>query len=313
MENTFSEDVLDGLMATNKSLKSKYFYDDNGSRIFQDIMNLESYYLTNCELEIFREQAQDIFDAVNFDTHFNLIELGAGDGLKTSALIAYLLLKKIDFTYIPIDISQEANNILKEDLLKKFPTLKIKAKTGDYFEILAEMQQENDPALVLFIGSNIGNYTEAAAANLISLMSQYLKSKDKLLIGVDLKKNPVVVSKAYNDDEGITKAFNLNLLKRINTELSGEFNLANFDFYSFYNPQNGEVRSYIVSLVKQTVRIGKLSVDIEFRKGETIWTELSKKYDHEELEELIESKGLVLINHFVDRKNYFTDSLFSKK
>ena len=312
MDKLFLQDVLEGLSSQPKTLKSKYFYDDKGSQIFQQIMQLDSYYLTNCEFEIFQDQAAGIINKLNFNEPFNLIELGAGDGVKTSELIRYMLSKNIEFTYTPIDISSKANQILEDKLRADFPTLDIQPRTGDYFKILKELNNTNKPALLLFIGSNLGNYMPEGAQNLVALLSKYLKINDKLLIGVDLKKNPLIVSKAYFDPEGVTKAFNINLLNRINNELGGNFNLDKFDFYSFYNPQNGEVRSYIISLEKQKVNIGSTH-EFKFEKGEDIWTELSKKYDLSELDKLIEREKFELVHHFLDSRSYFTDSLYIKK
>ena len=186
MNKTFAQDVLEGLTATSKHLPSKYFYDDNGSRIFQEIMHMPEYYLTDSEFEILSLQAKQIIEAVGFDQPFNIIELGAGDGFKTFKLLEYLVNQNIDFHYVPIDISQEAIDSLSDKLLERLPNLSIQAKRGDYFEMLKDLKQSDTPSLLLFLGSNIGNYSEEKANELLGLFQENMKNGDKLLIGIDL-------------------------------------------------------------------------------------------------------------------------------
>lgn len=312
MDKTFAQDVLQGLTATNKYLSSKYFYDNNGSRIFQEIMHMPEYYLTDSEFEILSLQAKQIIDAIQFQQPFNIIELGAGDGFKTFKLLEYLVKNEIQFHYVPIDISQEAIDILSQKLLERLPNLSIQAKVGDYFKVLSDLKQSNIPSLLLFLGSNIGNYLESEVNELLSLFNENMKRGDKLLIGVDLKKNPLIIQKAYLDEGGITKKFNLNLLLRINRELDADFKIDDFDFYSYYNPDTGEVKSYIVSLRNQKVNLKKLNTTISFRHDELIWTELSKKYSLEEITGLAKENGFQITQNFLDCKHYFVDSLWEK-
>ncbi|TYB79114.1 L-histidine N(alpha)-methyltransferase [Bizionia myxarmorum] len=312
MNRNFAKDVVEGLTAKEKQLPSKYFYDDNGSRIFQEIMNMPDYYLTDSEFEILSLQAKQIVDALGFDKSFNIIELGAGDGFKTFKLLEYLVGQNISFHYVPIDISEEAIDILSKKLQDRLPKLSIKPQVGDYFEILNDMSKSDTPSLLLFLGSNIGNYLKEDAIDLLKLFNKTMNSGDKLLIGLDLKKNPITIRNAYDDKEGITKRFNINLLIRMNRELDADFKIDDFDFYCYYNPETGRVKSYIVSLKKQTVLIKKLDKVIEFDQNELIWTELSKKYDLSEIEKLAEISGFKTKSHFLDCKHYFTDSLWEK-
>ncbi len=314
MTDTFAQDVLNGLTAANKSLSSKYFYDDNGSRIFQEIMNMPEYYLTDAEFEILSMQSKQIIDALQFSTPFNIIELGAGDGFKTFKLLEYLVNNNINFNYVPIDISQEAIDILTERLKERLPSLTVKPKVGDYFEILKENKQSDYPSLLLFLGGNIGNYNENKAKDLLNLFYSVMKLGDKLLIGFDLKKNPILIHNAYYDKHkhGITKRFNLNLLLRINRELDADFKIDDFDFYCHYNPISGDVKSYIVSLRKQRVELRALNKTIDFDYNELIWTELSKKYSLQEIQELASHSNFKLNTNFLDCKHYFTDSLWEK-
>lgn len=314
MNKTFAKDIIEGFTIKNKYLSSKYFYDDNGSKIFQEIMHMPEYYLTDSEFEILSLQAKQIIDAVNFKRPFNIVELGAGDGFKTFKLLEYLVNANIEFYYVPIDISQGAMDSLSVHLKQRLPKLSIHPRVGDYFEVLfKENTQTQIPSLLLFLGSNIGNYSMSEAENLLHLFNQNMKPEDKPLLGMDLKKNPITIQQAYDDKQGITKRFNLNLLIRINAEFEGDFKIDDFDFYCHYNPINGEVRSYLVSLRKQTVVLKKLNKSFDFDYNELIWTELSKKYDFEEIEILAKKSDLKVAKNFLDCKHYFTDSLLVKQ
>lgn len=314
MLKTFEQDVINGLTAKEKFLSSKYFYDDEGSRIFKEIMEMAEYYLSDCEYEILAKQAGNIYQRLKFNQPFNVIELGAGDGTKTFNLLKFLLQQKVNFDYIPIDISQEAMNMLSEALQVKLPQLNIKPAVGDYFEVLGNLNKTTKhQSLLLFLGSNIGNYPKKEAVELMDLFNQVMKPGDMLLMGIDLQKNPQVIHQAYSDSTGVTKRFNLNLLKRMNRELGANFDLDQFDFYCYYNPRNGELFSYLVSLKAQSVFLPNSNTTISFEKDELIWTEQSKKYSFNEIELLANKSGFTVVNHFLDSKHYFTDSLLCKK
>lgn len=313
MNTQFAKDIVDGLSADKKHLSSKYFYDDAGSKIFQDIMAMPEYYLTDSEFEILSMQAKQIIEAVNFKQPFNIVELGAGDGFKTFKLLEYLVEQEIAFHYVPIDISKGAMDDLTKKLKNKLPKLSIHPRVGDYFEVLSKENVEtNIPSLLLFLGSNIGNYSEEQGIDLLKLFNKNMKQGDALLLGADIKKNPIIIQNAYYDKYGITKRFNLNLLLRINREFEADFKIDDFDFYCYYNPTNGEVKSYIVSLRKQTVYLKAIDKSFDFDYNELIWTELSKKYDLNELKELAENTGFKVEKHFLDCKHYFTDTLLIK-
>jgi dimethylhistidine N-methyltransferase len=311
--NTFAMDVDKGLSSEAKHLSSKYFYDDKGSRIFQQIMHMPEYYLTDSEHEILQEQSIQIVEALGFDAHFNIVELGPGDGHKTFHFLKYLADNHLPVTYIPVDISVEAINLLTTKLHRELPKLDIYPLTGDYFHVLDEnFEYKEDPKLLMFLGSNIGNYYTADAIRLLSLFGSKMHQGDKLLIGMDLQKNPTTILNAYNDPAGITRSFNLNLLSRINRELKADFDLDAFDFYCHYNPETGEVKSYLVSLHDQSVHIATLGKSFNFKANELISTELSKKYSFDEISAIAESSGFEVLHHFTDHKQYFTDSLWTK-
>lgn len=307
-----AEHVCSGLSSIPKQLSSKFFYDDRGSKIFQEIMQLPEYYLTRAEDKILREQSEAIYEHLDFSHPFNVVELGAGDGSKTLHLLSHLLDEQIEFTYCPIDISRQAIVDLSVKLEKHLPYLDIQPYVGDYFQMLGEVFTANRPTLVLFLGSNIGNFENAAAIKMLSLVGNELRKKDKLLIGVDLKKNPNIIRRAYFDERRVTAEFNLNLLRRINRELHADFREDQFDFYSHYDPVTGDVRSYLISMVDQVVTIPDLDQNFSFKENEVIRTELSKKYSLQDVEALGKNSGFSVVKNFLDPNAYFTDSLWVK-
>jgi len=311
-QSTFADDVLNGLSAMPKFLSSKYFYDDEGSRLFQEIMKLPEYYLTRAEFEIFSEQTREIFSAFNAgDSAFDLIELGAGDGTKTAVLIDYFLKQLANFTYMPVDISAEAQNALAENFRAKFPDLSIQIQTGDYFQILGNLQSNNGRRkIILFLGSNIGNFRQEQAVSFFKSLRAVMNENDLLFIGFDLQKDPRVILKAYDDAQGITAAFNLNLLKRINRELGGNFDLENFSHYAIYRPTECAARSFLISRKEQTVRIEALNKSFDFEAWEPIFMEISQKYNLKMIEDLATQSGFSVKQNFFDSRNYYTDSLY---
>lgn len=310
----FAEEVKEGLNAAQRYLSSKYFYDAKGDELFQKIMQLPEYYLTKAEFDILDKYKQEILDPlVNRKERFNLVELGAGDGLKTRILIKYLYEKHIPFTYYPIDISGNVLKQLRSTLQKEFPDLQVKTIQGTYHEALGTREWDiNHATLMLFLGSNMGNFIEGDALDLLETVANSLDSGEMLLAGFDLKKSPEIILKAYNDSQGITRDFNLNLLHRINRELGGNFNPDKFQHWPVYDPSTGECRSYLVSREKQSVKIEALRETFHFEASEAIFTEISKKYNLSELEKYATGKGFEVTNNFVDDKGYFTDSLWRK-
>jgi len=226
----FAEDVLKGLSSSPKQLSSRYFYDDEGSRLFMEIMKLPEYYPTRAEMKIFTEQKAEICEAFTEGSDaIDLIELGAGDGTKTSVLIEHLLATGVDFQYEPIDISQEANDALEKRFKEKFPDLRIDPHTGDYFKILGSLEKDNGRRkVILFLGSNIGNFLRDNAVAFFRSLRDVMNENDRLFVGFDMQKDPRTIVAAYDDKQGVTAEFNLNLLRRINRELGADFNLDNF-------------------------------------------------------------------------------------
>lgn len=309
----FAKEVGEGLSLPTKKLSSKYFYDDIGSQIFQQIMDMPEYYLTRAEWEILSKQGSEIFWDLQFSGAFNVVELGAGDGIKTLELLKHFvhLAGEDHVVYKPIDISQEAIDTVTQNVTKQLSNISLEPWVGDYSSMW-DTHAMDKPNLFLFLGSNIGNFSHSHAVSFLKKMYAQMKVGDKLLLGMDLQKNPHRISQAYNDPHGITATFNLNLLHRINRELDGNFKVEQFDFYCYYNPNTGDVRSHLVSLEKQEVFIGALGQGFSFEKNELIHTELSKKYSFREIETLAKEVGFSVEKHFLDSQKDFVDTLWSK-
>lgn len=307
----FYYDVVCGLSSTPKFLSSMYFYDANGDKLFQELMNCEEYYPTNCELEIFSEKTAEICEAIIGDGDaFDLIELGAGDATKSTYLLKYLLDRGANFSYLPIDISSNVISYLNITLPVTLPGLKITGLNGLYFDMLTKAASISDKRkVVMFLGSNIGNMPVDAAEQFCAEIRNHLSPGDMMLIGVDLKKNPKTVLAAYNDKEGITKRFNLNLLERINRELNANFDINQFEHYPTYDPETGACKSYLVSLTDQDVRINGMET-VHFEKDEYIFMEISQKFTVEQVNQMAVKASFKPVGHFFDSKHWFTDAIW---
>lgn len=312
VEVPFLNDTLAGLQANPKFMHAKYFYDERGDHIFQQIMEMDEYYLTKAEMDIFLNQAGQIASLISEGgTPFDLIEMGAGDATKSVHLLRELVKQNLDFSYLPIDISAHIITELEDKLPKELPGLDVKGLNGDYLEMLQQATTISDRRkVVLFMGANIGNMNVAEAADFLVAMRKLLSPGDLLIIGFDLKKNPRQILAAYNDSMGITSAFNLNLLQRINTELGGNFELENFEHYASYDPESGACKSYLVSLKDQTVHIGNAAT-INFTKDEYVYMEISQKYALQDIEKLALKSGFQYKHYFFDTNRYFVDAVWS--
>ena len=308
----FAEDVLRGLTSTPKRLSSKYFYDDEGSRLFQEIMKLPEYYPTRAEYKLFTEQTDEICNAFTGGSEkIDLIELGAGDGTKTAVLIEHLLNESVGFTYSPIDISKEACDSLANKFHAKFPELNISPHHGDYFKILDSLKNGSGRRkVILFLGSNIGNFNRDEAVDFFRQLRDVMNDNDRIFIGFDMQKDPRVIVRAYDDAAGVTAAFNLNLLRRINRELGADFVVENFSHYAQYRPVECAARSFLISREKQTVHIAALNRNFEFEQWEPIFMEISQKYTAAMIEELAAASGFEIAVTFLDTENFYCDSLW---
>jgi len=306
----FLQETLEGLNAEPKRMYSKYFYDEAGDIIFQQIMKMDEYYLTNAEMEIMQNQAESIAEVISDGgVAFDLIELGAGDATKSIHLLKMLIDKKFNFKYFPIDISEHVISDLQFQLPNKLPELNFLGLNGDYFDQLKKASEISDrKKVVLFMGANIGNMDVDDARAFCINLKKILSPDDILVIGFDLKKNPQQILSAYNDKTGITKSFNLNLLKRMNRELGADFDLSSFEHYASYDPESGACKSYLISLKHQKVTIG--NSEFQFAKNEHIFMEISQKYSLPEIENLAVASGFKVVKYFSDERKYFVDAIW---
>ena len=313
MIKQFKKEVIEGLSKiTQKTLPSKYFYDKKGDGLFVKIMQLPEYYLTRAEMEIFQEKTSDIIAALHLDKNqkYSIVELGAGDGSKTIHLLRQLINGNYDFEYLPVDISIDALEGIKAFLNAELPTLVVKPNHNDYFKALESLKQDGTIKIILFLGSNIGNLIDEQATEFIYQLGSSLYKGDKIILGVDLKKAKEIIIPAYNDKEGITAEFNLNLLDRINRELGSNFNRENFIHAPVYDEEVGVAKSYIKSLVKQSVKLEEHQFN--FEKDELIHTEVSRKYDDQIVKQILSKTDITWEHKIIDNNNLFADYILER-
>ena len=304
----FAEDVRKGLSSEPKSISPKYFYDELGSRLFDAICYTSEYYLTRAENEIIETYAGEIVDSV--PGHKTLLEMGSGSASKTKLIIEALLQNQEELLFIPVDISATALESSSRILLQSFPRLRIEAYAADYFDSLTELaRKERGRTLALFLGSNISNFGRNEAPVFLRALRGVLRTGDALLLGADLKKDRRVLEPAYDDALGLTAAFNLNLLSRVNRELGGDFDLRAFKHHAFYNEEMGRVEIYIESTRAQVVRIAKLDMEVHFKEHERIHTENSYKYDLGGIAQLATETGYTRTRSWLDSRERFSSNL----
>ncbi|SRX54208.1 L-histidine N(alpha)-methyltransferase [Aequorivita sp. CIP111184] len=314
-QNTmFKKEVTEGLTSFPKYLSSKYFYDKKGDKLFQDIMDMPSYYLTGCEFEIILNNTSVIGELIRDRKNgLDLIELGAGDGKKTKVLLKYMDENDFNFVYKPIDISENAVELLSNNLAQEMPTLNVDAEVGEYFEVLERLKGFNKrKKVIMVLGSNIGNLPHPKAIDFLTKLKDTMLPDDLLFMGFDQKKNPQTILEAYNDESGITEAFNKNILTRINREFDGNFEIENFKHWEVYDPETGTAKSFLVATKEMKVTIEKLQLKLNFDQWETIHTEISQKYDDKIVSWLAEEAGLEIETFFADDKGYYKNYVFRK-
>jgi L-histidine Nalpha-methyltransferase len=310
--NDFAHDVRDGLTATPKTLPPKYFYDDLGSVLFEAICRLPEYYVSRAEEEILRSFSDDIVQS--FGTPVRLIELGSGSSRKTRSLLDRLTARQSKLEYVAIDIDAEMLRQTAKTLSELYPGLVVRGIASDFrhiAEILAPSVAA-EPALrnvVLFLGSTIGNLDPAEQEALLWDIRRAMRDGDLLFLGADQRKETSILEPAYDDALGVTAAFNLNLLVRINAQLGGRFDLTNFRHRAFYNDAESRIEMHIVSTVAQRVRIEALDLAIDFAAGETIHTENSYKFDEATIAALARLTGFEAQRRWTDSRGLFADTL----
>ncbi len=307
---TFAEDVRRGLTASPKFLFPKYFYDELGSRLFEAITALPEYYPTRAEAEILRLHAGEIVATLGSPVW--LLELGSGDGQKTRLVIEALLAQQGMLEYVPVDISESAVETSSRSLLFSYPDLRITAYVGEYHAALRQIRRERvapGRTLVLFLGSTIGNLDPEERIALVRDVRHLLNPGEGFLLGTDLKKSESILLPAYDDPLGVTAAFNLNLLARINRELGGEFDLGGFRHRVRYNRDEGRVEMHLESRRAQRVAVRESEIEVSFEPGETIHTENSYKFDLGQVAALAAETGFEVRRTWTDSEERFASNL----
>ena len=296
-------DVLEGMISAPRSLPPKYFYDETGSRLFDAICKTRHYYLTRTESALLEKHADDIMAAVQPQA---CVELGAGSSVKTEFLLSRLVAGSQQATYVPIDVCEEVLIESAGRLLHRYPQLHIEALAGEYLTALRELPNLEGPVLFVFIGSSIGNFSASESMELLSRVAGIMAPGDAILLGVDRVKNKEVLEQAYDDDEGITAQFNLNVLNVLNTRLQANFRLENFSHRAVYHETKEQVEMYLVAEQDQRVVLEGLGETLQIQAGEAILTEISRKYTRTTIQRLLAGSGLAEHSHFVADDEYFS-------
>jgi L-histidine N-alpha-methyltransferase len=306
----FADAVRAGLTAETRSVPCRFLYDETGSKLFEQICALPEYYVTRAEREILETHADGI--AALFEGAVTLAELGSGSSDKTRLLIEALLRRHERLRYLPIDISRSILEQSALTLVERYADLEILAIAGEYQAGLRHLGRSVDRAkLIAWLGSNVGNLDRGEAARFLRGVREAMSARDRLLIGIDLRKPRDVLERAYDDAQGVTAAFTLNLLARINRELGGDFELEAFRHRASYDESAGRVDIHLVSRRTQRVTIEALDLELDFRQGEAIHAESSVKYAPGEIESLARGGGMAVERQWLDSDRRFSLSLFA--
>jgi L-histidine Nalpha-methyltransferase len=282
-------DMREGLTKMPKELSPKYFYDERGSELFEEITQLPEYYLTRAERWLLEQRISEVIAAVR---PCSLVELGAGSATKTRLIIEEMRSSGCAECYVPIDVSKDFLEAAALQLEADYPDIKITPVVSDITEPFA-LPPLASPTLVAFLGSTIGNFPRQPAIRLLSHVARAMGSSDRFLLGADLIKDPEIINRAYNDSKGVTAAFNLNVLQRLNRELGADFPVGDYEHKAFYSSDQRRVEMHLIARNAHKVVIPEIG-EIQFRKGESIRTELSYKYDQPTLEDILGAAGLVM-------------------
>ncbi len=315
----FALDVREGLTAARKTLPPRWFYDALGSALFDAICFLPEYYVMRAEAEVLTTHNREIVDAFGdaYSGKVRLVELGSGAARKTRILLDVLMERQSEVEYVPVDVDAQMLERSGRELLNDYPNLRVLAVSSDFTRpsIPLEAAARRRPAsthtrtIVLFLGSTIGNLDPDAAVAMLRDLRQGLSPGDAFFLGADLRKSRDILEPAYDDPLGVTAAFNLNLLGRINRELGGHFALDAFRHRAFYDEHHGRIEMHLVSTRTQHVRIDALELEIDFNEGETIHTESSYKHDRHTLAALAAASGFAIEKTWTDSRGWFADVL----
>jgi len=297
----FRAEALSGLRKWQKELPCKYFYDERGSYLFDCICHLHEYYIPRTETAIMKAYIEEIVEALG--PNVILIEYGSGNSAKTHILLDHLWELE---AYMPIDISREQLLRAANELASVYPGLEVLPVCADYTSAFQppDLKRPARRKVVYFPGSTIGNFEPGPAKWFLECIAGVCGPGGGLLIGVDLRKDPRVLHRAYNDRQGVTAAFNLNLLERINRELGGDFQVDLFEHYAFYSPREGRVEMHLVSLRDHTAQLD--DVTIPFVKGESIWTESSYKFSIDQFQQMAATAGFEVEHVWMDEQQWFS-------
>jgi L-histidine Nalpha-methyltransferase len=304
-------EVISGLRSTPKTLPCRYLYDDLGSALFEKICDLPEYYPTRTEQSLLEACASDLAALTG---SCELVELGSGSSRKTRLILdAY---SKLDdqLQYCPIDVSAGILKTTALDLLRQYPTLRLCGLAGTYEQALAELPRTSlKNRMLIFLGSTLGNLSDSECRDFLELIRQALQPGEFFLLGVDLQKPEPIIEAAYNDAQGVTAAFNLNILTHLNHAFEGNFDPAQFEHWAFYNvdqaksreSSHAQIEMHLRSLTPQTVSLQALDLEVSFRQGETIRTEISRKFHLPALTQLLESYSLTPLQTWTDPNDWF--------
>ena len=310
IEKSFAEEISFSLNQNSKFINPKFFYDKKGSKLFESICLLPEYYPTRTEISILKKLKHDLPSYL--DENINLVELGSGTSVKTRLILDIFTKLQPKTEYFPIDISEILTES-SEQLLKDYDTLHITGIIDTYEGGLEFLKSYDDKKnLILFLGSSFGNFTPDDGKLFLEKIFSTMKSGDLFLIGLDLVKNKIILESAYDDSQGVTAKFNLNVLSRINDELDADFDINNFSHYSIYNENAQRIEMNLKSLVSQSVIIGKSNLSLNLDKGELIHTEYSHKYHISQIKKLLNDVGFEFKNMWLDDEKHFSLTLVSK-
>ncbi|MBF2063797.1 MAG: L-histidine N(alpha)-methyltransferase [Calothrix sp. C42_A2020_038] len=303
LTTTAGSDVVKGLTQTPKTLPPRYFYDDRGSELFEQICELPEYYVTRTETAILQECAGEIAEITG---KCELVELGSGSSTKTRILLDAKQNLGLPLRYIPIDVSAGMLENSAKQLLSDYPKLEISALAGTYELALQQLPVKQLPSrMIAFIGSTLGNLNAQESEMFFSQITQALHPGEYFLLGVDLQKPKHILEAAYNDSQGVTAAFNLNMLEHINWLYNGNFDTVQFEHWAFYNETENQIEMHLRSLQQQTVNLSALNLSVNFAHDETIMTEISRKFDIATLNQQLRAHGLVTQKVWTDKNNWF--------
>ncbi len=301
--NTIADDVRDNLFFKPRSLPSKYFYDSLGSRLFERICDTEEYYLTRAEKELLESSVDEV---LSFVRPRHIIEFGSGASRKTRIFLKTCEQENIKCEYWPMDICSEMLESASNSLVQEFPWLEINCLVGDYHAGLENISLPEGRKLGIFLGSTIGNFSDEEADEFFADIRQLFSSGDSLLIGADRLKDPEILNSAYDDREGLTSRFNLNLLTVLNRELCADFSVENFCHQAFFNDKELRVEMHLAALRDHCVNFRSLGNSIELKKQETIRTEISRKYTEDCLHDMVDRTGFKLKKLFSSENQFFS-------